>query len=455
MNNPKPDGIYNVKELGAGKTFVLGLQHMFAMFGATVLVPILTGLDVSTTLLFAGLGTLLFHLLTKRKVPAFLGSSFAFLGGYAAITRLPDGTLEPEKIPYACFGVACAGLVYLLLAGLIKLFSAKKVMKFFPPIVTGPIIIAIGLTLSKSAIDNCAANWWVALAAILVVIICNIWGKGMIKIVPILIGVVFSYIVGVCMGEVDFSAVVDAAWIGLPIRKEMTVLALFDNFDASLLITSVITIMPIALATIVEHVGDISAISSTTGINYIKDPGLHRTLLGDGLATTLASLFGAPANTTYGENTGVLNLSKVYDPFVVRLAAIFAILFSFCPKFSAVIQTMPTATVGGISLILYGMISAVGVRNIVETQVDFTKSRNVIIAALILVLSIGVNYSTAGAIAFSIGKVTISLSGLAIGALAGIILNAILPGKDYVFDDDEPSDTGVNFQVGDRQKEEK
>ena len=455
MNNPKSDGIYNVKELGAGKTIVLGLQHMFAMFGATVLVPLLTGLDVSTTLLFAGLGTLLFHLLTKMKVPAFLGSSFAFLGGYAAITRLPDGTLEPEKIPYACFGVACAGLVYLLLAGLIKLFSAKKVMKFFPPIVTGPIIIAIGLTLSKSAIDNCAANWWVALAAILVVIICNIWGKGMIKIVPILIGVVVSYIVGVCMGEVDFSAVAAAPWIGIPIHKEMTVLALFDNFDPSLLITSIITIVPIALATIVEHVGDISAISSTTGRNYIKDPGLHRTLLGDGLATTLASLFGAPANTTYGENTGVLNLSKVYDPFVVRLAAIFAILFSFCPKFSAVIQTMPTATVGGISLILYGMISAVGVRNIVETQVDFTKSRNVIIAALILVLSIGVNYSTAGAIAFSIGKVTISLSGLAIGALAGIILNAILPGKDYVFDDDEPSDTGVNFQVGDRQKEEK
>lgn len=435
MNNPKPDGIYNAKELGAGKTLVLGLQHMFAMFGATVLVPILTGLDVSTTLLFAGLGTLLFHLLTKRKVPAFLGSSFAFLGGYAAVTRLPDGTLVPERIPYACFGVVCAGLVYLILAGLIKLFSAKRVMKFFPPIVTGPIIIAIGLTLSKSAIDNCSANWWVALAAILVVIICNIFGKGMIKIVPILIGVVASYIVGVCMGEVDFSAIADAAWIGLPIRKEMTVLALFDNFDASLLITSIVTIMPIALATIVEHVGDISAISSTTGINYIKDPGLHRTLLGDGLATMFASLFGAPANTTYGENTGVLNLSKVYDPFVVRLAAVFAILFSFCPKFSAIIQTMPTATVGGISLILYGMISAVGVRNIVETQVDFTKSRNVIIAALILVLAIGVNYSTAGAIAFSIGKVTISLSGLAVGALVGIVLNAILPGKDYVFEE--------------------
>lgn len=437
MNNHQNNGIYNAKELGVGKVTVLGLQHMFAMFGATVLVPLLTGLDVSTTLLFAGLGTLLFHCITKMKVPAFLGSSFAFLGGYSAIAPMKDDVSNVEMIPYACFGVACAGLVYLLLAGLIKLFSAKKVMRFFPPIVTGPIIIAIGLTLSQSAVDNCANNWLVALVAILVVILCNIFGKGMIKIVPILIGVVVSYIVGIIMGEVDFSAVEQAKWIGLPIRKEMTVLALFDNFDASLLITSVVTIVPIALATIVEHIGDISAISSTTKCNYIKDPGLHRTLMGDGLATTLASLFGAPANTTYGENTGVLNLSKVYDPFVVRLAAVFAIIFSFCPKFSAIIQTMPTATVGGISLILYGMISAVGVRNIVENQVDFTKTRNVIIAALILVLSIGIKYSAAGAIAFSIGEVTISLSGLAVGALVGIILNAVLPGKDYEFKDEE------------------
>ena len=455
MNNTQQDGIYDAKKLGAGKVFVLGLQHIFAMFGATVLVPIITGLDISTTLLFAGLGTLLFHFLTKMKVPAFLGSSFAFLGGYAAIApRLEDGASNVEMIPYACFGVACAGLVYLILAALIKLFSAKRVMRFFPPIVTGPIIIAIGLTLSQSAIDNCATNWWVALVAIVVVIICNIWGKGMIKIVPILIGVVVSYIAGILMGEVDFGAVADAAWIGIPIHREMTVLALFDNLDTGLLLTSIVTIVPIALATIVEHIGDISAISSTTGRNYIKDPGLHRTLMGDGLATSMAALFGAPANTTYGENTGVLNLSKVYDPFVVRLAAVFAIIFSFCPKFSAIIQTMPTATVGGISLILYGMISAVGVRNVVENKVDFTKSRNVIIAALILVLAIGINYSAAGAIAFSIGSVTISLSGLATGALVGIILNAILPGKDYEFDDEEPSDTGVNFQVGDRQSEE-
>ena len=449
MSQNTQGAVYNAKELGAGKTIVLGLQHMFAMFGSTVLVPLLTGLDVSATLLFAGIGTLLFHLLTKGKVPAFLGSSFAFLGGYAAIAPMVDGKSNIEKIPYACFGVACAGLLYILMAALIKIFSAKKIMKFFPPIVTGPIIIAIGLTLSKSAIDSCSSNWLVALVAIVVVVLCNIFGKGMIKIIPILIGVVVSYVAGIFAGEVDFSLVKDAAWIGIPIVKETTVLGLFDaNFDASALITAIITIMPIALATIVEHIGDISAISSTTGINYIKEPGLHKTLLGDGIATIVASLFGAPANTTYGENTGVLNLSKVYDPFVVRLAAAFAIFFSFCPKFAAVIQAMPTATVGGISLILYGMISAVGVRNVVENKVDFTKSRNVIVAALILVLSIGINYSSAGAISFSIGSVNISLSGLAVGALVGIILNAVLPEKDYNFDEDQPEDTGVNFEVG-------
>ena len=438
MNNKTQDAIYNAKELGMGKVVILGFQHMFAMFGATVLVPILTGLNVSTTLLFAGIGTLLFHLLTKGKVPAFLGSSFAFLGGYFAIApKLEDGSSNVEMIPYACFGVACAGLLYLVMAGLIKLFSARKIMKFFPPIVTGPIIIAIGLTLSQSAIDNCANNWLVAIVAIVVVILCNIFGKGMIKIIPILIGVIVSYIVGIIAGEVDFTIVKDAAWVGIPIVKDMTVLGMFgDNFDVSKMVTAVITIMPIALATIVEHIGDISAISSTTGRNYIKDPGLHRTLLGDGLATIVASLFGAPANTTYGENTGVLNLSKVYDPFVVRLAAVFAIVFSFCPKFAAIIQAMPAATVGGISLILYGMISAVGVRNIVENKVDFTATRNVIIAALILVLSIGINYSAAGAIAFNIGQITISLSGLAVGALTGIIMNAILPGKDYEFEEE-------------------
>ena len=429
MKTQEREAIYNVKELGAAQTLVLGFQHMFAMFGATVLVPLLTGMNVSTTLLFAGLGTLLFHWITKGKVPAFLGSSFAFLGGYAAIApKLADGSSNVEMLPYACFGVACAGLLYLVMAALIKMFSVRKIMRFFPPIVTGPIIIAIGLTLSKSAVDNCTTNWFLALVAIVTVVACNIFGKGMIKILPILIGVIVSYGAAIAMGEVDFSGVADAKLLGLPIVKELTVFHLFSNdFDPTLLLTSVITIMPIAFATIVEHIGDISAISSTTGKNYIEEPGLHRTMIGDGVATIVASLFGAPANTTYGENTGVLNLSKVYDPFVVRLAAIFAIVFSFFPKFAAMIQAMPAATVGGISLILYGMISSVGVCNLVENKVDFTKSRNVIIAALILVLSIGINYSTAGAIVFSIGSVNISFSGLAVGALTGIILNAIFP----------------------------
>lgn len=424
--------VYNARELGTGRMLVLGVQHMFAMFGATILVPALTGLDVSTTLLFAGLGTLLFHLLSKGKVPAFLGSSFAFLGGYAAIAPHKEAGL----LPYACFGVACAGLVYLLLAALVKAFGAGKVMKFFPPIVTGPIIIAIGLNLSQSAVDNCSSNWWIALVAIVVVVVCNIWGKGMVRIIPILIGVVASYLVAAVTGNVDFTAVKEAAWVGLPFSFDRTAFSIFKNLDSSLLVTSIITIMPIALATIVEHIGDISAISSTVGKNYFKDPGLHRTLLGDGLATILASLFGAPANTTYGENTGVLTLSKVYDPIVIRLAAYFALLFSFCPKVAAIIECMPEATIGGVSLVLYGMISAVGVRNMVESKCDFTMGRNVLIAALILVLSIGIKYSAARAIAFTIGKVTISLSGLAIGSLVGIIMNAVLPGKDYHFEEE-------------------
>jgi uracil permease len=444
-------GIYDARSLGIPKMTLLGLQHMFAMFGATVLVPLLTGLDVSTTLLFAGVGTLLFHLLTKWKVPAFLGSSFAFLGGYAAIAPLTEtasGTMEASPLlPYACFGVLCAGSLYLILAGLIKLFGTAKIMRFFPPIVTGPIIIAIGLTLSKSAIDNCANDWLIAVVAIALVVVCNIWGKGMVKIVPIIIGVIGSYLLAILMEKVDFTPVAEAAWIGFPIHWQSTVFSIFSDLDSSLLVTSIITIMPIALATMVEHIGDISAISSTVGINYIKDPGLHRTLSGDGLATMLAALFGAPANTTYGENTGVLSLTKVYDPKVIRIAACFAILFSFSPKFASIISCMPVATCGGVSLVLYGMISAVGVRNIVETQVDFTKSRNIIIAALILVLSIGVNYSTLGAIRLTFGEFVISLSGLAVGALVGILMNAILPGKDYEFDVDKPSETGVDFSV--------
>ena len=437
--------IYDARQLGKGKVLTLGLQHMFAMFGATVLVPVITGLSMSATLLFAGLGTLVFHLLTKMKVPAFLGSSFAFLGGYAAIVSMGEaqGLSIAESLPYACIGVFSAGIIYFILAGLFAAYGARKVMRFFPPIVTGPIIIAIGLTLSGSAIQNCNQNWWIAILAIVIIIVCNIWGRRMIKIIPILLGVLGSYLVAACFGLCDFSAVKDAAWVGFPFKWENTAFHVFANPNWGLVLSAIIAIVPISLATVMEHIGDMCAISSTTGINYLEDPGLHRTLMGDGLATMLASLFGAPANTTYGENTGVLNITKVYDPFVIRVAACFAIILSFCPKFSALISCMPAATIGGVSLVLYGMISAVGVRNIVENRVDFTKSRNVIVMALILVLAIGIKYGANDAV--SVGFTT--LSGLAVAALVGVLLNAILPGKDYEFGSNDDGDKAVDFEI--------
>ncbi|MBR4826902.1 MAG: uracil-xanthine permease [Bacteroidales bacterium] len=441
----KQEAIYDARQLGGAKMFTLGVQHLFAMFGATILVPVITGLSMSATLLFAGLGTLIFHFCTKLRVPAFLGSSFAFLGGYAAVVSMgsAQGLSASESLPYACIGVFTAGIFYFVLAGLFAAFGAKKVMRFFPPIVTGPIIISIGLTLSGSAITNCSSNWWIALLAILIIIVCNIWGKGMIRIVPILLGVLGSYIVAACFGLCDFSPVKDAAWFGLPVKMQDTAFAVFKNPNWGLVLSAIIAILPISLATMMEHIGDMCAISSTTDRNFLEDPGLHRTLMGDGLATALASLFGAPANTTYGENTGVLNLTKVFDPRVIRIAAVLAIVLSFCPKFSALISAMPAATIGGVSLVLYGMISAVGVRNIVENQVDFSASRNVIIAALILVLAIGIKYGAGDAV--SIGFT--SLSGLAIAALVGIILNAVLPGKDYEWGTNYKGDTSVDFEV--------
>ena len=421
------EAIYDARQLGTPRMLILGLQHMFAMFGATVLVPILVQgyglpLSIQTTLLFAGLGTLLFHVCTKFKVPAFLGSSFAYLGGFSTVATMPayEG-LDPEtKLAYALGGIVIAGLLYLVLALLFKVLGAKKVMRYFPPIVTGPMIIMIGLNLSGSAINNASTCWWLALVAMAIIVVANIWGKGMVKIIPILLGVVGSYIVAVIAGQVDFSGVSEASFLGL----QQFVIA---KFDAS----AILVMAPIAIAAMMEHIGDISAISSTTGKNFIEDPGLHRTLVGDGLATAFAGMFGGPANTTYGENTGVLALSKVYDPRVVRLAAIYAIILSFSPKFDALVNSIPAAIVGGVSFILYGMISAVGVRNIVENQVDLTKSRNLIIAAVMFVSGLG--FSSVGGITFTVGGAAVTLSGLAIAALCGVILNAILPGNDYEF----------------------
>ena len=445
MSTTPPPSAGEGAKLGAPKALVLGLQHMFAMFGATVLVPLITGLDIGTTLLCAGGGTLLFHLITGGKVPAFLGSSFAFLGGYAAVTVFADvpggeAVLHKELLPYACFGVACSGLVYLVLAAAIKAFGIKRVMRCFPPIVTGPIIVSIGLILAPVAVGSCKGNWLLALVALAVIAVCNIWGRGMVKILPILIGLAVSYALACCLGEVDFSKISEADWIGLPVHKAQTVLGV-DFGNGAQIWNAVIAIVPIALATIMEHIGDISAISSTVGKDFIKDPGLHRTLTGDGLATTVASVFGGPANTTYGENTGVLALSKVYAPVVIRIAAVFAILLSFCPKFAAVIATIPAPIVGGVSFVLYGMISAVGIRNLVENHVDFSKSRNLIIAAVILVTAIG------GA-SVPLGSKGAALTPLALASLAGIVLNAIFPAGDYAAraKDDEPP-KGNTFEV--------
>ena len=334
-----------------------------------------------------------------------------------------------EKLPYACGGIVVAGAFYLVLALVIKLIGIKKVMRFLPPVVTGPMIICIGLSLAPSAVTNASTNWLLAVIALGTVIIFNIWGKGMFKIIPILMGVVISYVVAVILNAagmtnadgsaiLNFAGVKTASWVGLPPFQ----LCKFD-------ITAILVMAPIALATMMEHIGDISAISATVGENYVADPGLHRTLIGDGLATSLAAVFGGPANTTYGENTGVLELSKVYDPKVIRLAAVYAIVLSFIPKMAEIIGSMPSAIIGGISFMLYGMISAIGVRNVVENKVDFTQSRNLVIAAVILVCGLGFS----DGLTFTVAGTSITLTGLALAAIAGIFLNAVLPGNDYEF----------------------
>ena len=445
--NESNDVIRDARQLGVPKMLILGLQHMFAMFGATILVPILVnsyfvdacgegptrGLTVAVTLFCAGFGTLLFHMCAKFKVPAFLGSSFAFLSGFSTVAHLDTGMYAGmsanDKAAYACGGVVVAGLLYLVLALIIRMVGVKRVMRYLPPVVTGPVIICIGLSLASSAISNASTNWFLALVALAVIIVFNIWGKGMFKIIPILMGVVISYAVALFMNMIgitnpdgsailDFSAIASAGMVGIPPIQ-------ICKFD----VTAILVMAPIAIATMMEHVGDMSAISATVGENYLADPGLHRTLLGDGLATSLAGFLGGPANTTYGENTGVLELSRVHDPRVIRIAAVFAIIISFIPKVSAIISTMPASIIGGVSFMLYGMISAIGVRNVVENKVDLTKSRNLIIAGVIFVCGLGFS----SGLTFTIGGTSITLTALAIAAIAGIVLNIILPGNDYEF----------------------
>ena len=420
------EGIYDAKKLGIPQMLILGLQHMFAMFGATILVPILVnnyfhgeGLSIQVTLFCAGFGTLLFHVLTKLKVPAFLGSSFAFLGGFATVAELDTGIFANmsygEKLPYACGGVFVAGLLYLVLAMIVKVIGVKRVMRYLPPVVTGPIIICIGLSLAPSAISNASQNWILALIALGTVIFFNIWGVGMFRIIPILMGIVVSYVVALIMNALGMTNADGSAILSFAGVASAPIVGVPKFFLCKFNITAILAMAPIAIASMMEH---------------IEDPGLHRTLLGDGLATSLSALIGGPANTTYGENTSVLALSRVYDPKVIRLAAIYAVILSFIPKMAEVISSLPSAIIGGISFILYGMISAVGVRNVVENKVDLTRSRNLVITAVILVCGLGIS----DGLTFTIAGAHITLTGLALAAIVGILLNAVLPGNDYVFE---------------------
>ena len=433
------------KQLNWGQILVLSFQHVFAFFGATVLVPILTGLPVQTALFFAGAGTILFHILTKFKVPAFLGSSFAFLGGYAAIAENPAYAEmnDIERLAYANGGVVIAGLMYLVLALIIKKIGIERVLKFLPPIVTSPIIICIGLTLAPSAITNASTNWPLALIAMATMIICAIPQileglrkqkyldafLSMAQITPILMGVLVAYIAALIMNacgimSIDFVPVSEAKIIGLPPIH----LAKFG-------LSAIITMVPIALSTQMEHIGDISALSDTTGEDYIKDPGLHRTLLGDGLATVLSAFLFGPPNTTYGENTGVLALTKVYDPFLIRMAAIIAMILGCLPKVSAVINTMPAAIIGGVSFILYGMISGIGMKNLQNVgsseENSLNSQRNLIIFSIILVCGLGFK----DGITFTASNTEITITGLAIASVVGILLNAIIPGNNFNYKD--------------------
>ena len=416
------------------RKLILGIQHVLAMFGATVLVPALTGLNTSITLICAGLGTLLFHLVTKRKVPVFLGSSFAFMGGIMAVigdSRAGDPDFL-EKLASLKGALIIAGLVYAVFALIIKLVGYEKVNKVLPPIVTGPVIIVIGLRLSSSAINNAFyVNGDFNLKAVVVticvlatVVAVSIFAKGIFNLMPILFAIIVGYLVSYFMGFCDFEAVKTAHFFSFMDTSIRDQLLCVPTFKAH----AILSVAPIALVTMVEHVGDITTNSAVTGQNFMVDPGVHRTLLGDGLATALAGLLGGPANTTYGENTGVLAVTKNYDPSIIRIAAVFAILLGIFGKVGAVITSIPGPVIGGISIVLYGMILSVGVRIIVNERLNFGNSRNLMIAAIILVLGIGCDSIPITG--------TVSISGLALSAVVGIVMAQILPeSEDSVLKD--------------------
>ena len=395
-------------ELNTQRKVVLGVQHTIAMFGATVLVPLLTGLDASVALLAAGIGTLTFHLLTRLMVPVFLGSSFAFIPPIVA--SLND---EGFSMSATVGGIAAAGVVYAIVSVIVRFIGSDKIKRLVPPVVAGPVIIIIGITLAPVAVDMSNANWWLAILTLLVTVAAAIFMKGLWKMLPILSGAVVGYVVGAIAGEVDFDGIADADWFGLP---DFT----FATFEWG----AIVLIAPVAFVTMIEHVGDIITNGRVVGKDFFEKPGLDRTLMGDGAATFLAGLVGGPANTTYSENTGVLAVTKVYDPAVLRIGAVVAIILGIIPKVAAVLQSIPLSVLGGLSIILFGMIAAVGLRTLVESQVEMHKSRNLIVVAVILVLGLG----TSGLENLQIGGVAIS--GLALAAVVGVVLNLVLPADD-------------------------
>ncbi|PXY00785.1 uracil permease [Marinifilum breve] len=384
------------------KRIILGVQFLFVAFGATVLVPLLVGIDPAVALFTAGIGTLIFHLITKGMVPVFLGSSFAFIAPIVAATEL-------YGLPGTLSGLIAVGVVYGLVSGIIKVWGLRVIEKIFPSIVVGPVIMIIGLSLAPVAVNMAKTNWIISSIALLTAILIVVYTKGMLKLIPIFSAIVVGYIVSVVLGEVDFTPITEAAWFALPefVRPEL-------NWSA------ILYMIPVAFAPIIEHVGDMYAIGGVANKEFVKKPGLNRTLLGDGVATAFAGFFGGPPNTTYSEVTGAIALTKVVDPRVLRIAAVTALVFSLIGKVSAFLKTIPQAVLGGIMLLLFGMIAGIGIKTLIDAKTDFTKTRNQVIISVVLTVGIG------GA---QISYGNFSLAGIGLASVVGVVLNLILPDK--------------------------
>ena len=390
----------NNKKLGPVQKTIVGVQFLFVAFGATVLVPLLVGMDPSVALFTAGVGTLIFHMVTKGKVPIFLGSSFAFIAPIIKATEL-------YGLPGTLSGLAAVGLVYGIMSALVKFRGTGFIARLFPPVVVGPVIMLIGLSLAGTGVDMAKSNWLLAIIALITTIIVSMFGKGLLRLIPIFSGIVVGYIAAALMGLIDFQPVADAAWLAMPafVRPEF-------RWEA------IIFMIPVAIAPVIEHIGDVYAINEVAGKDFVKDPGLHRTMLGDGLACMAASIFGGPPVTTYSEVTGAVSLTKVTDPAVIRIAAVVGILFSVLGKVSAILKTIPSAVLGGIMLLLFGTIASVGVNSLIKNKVDLGDTRNLVIASLILTLGIGGAELTFG---------SVTIGGIGLAALVGVLLNLLLP----------------------------